>query len=83
MHGRLAAGLMKACGASLMKDGGKQFERGLRGRRKLHEEANNGWKRRQVEEKIEKRGGEGVSFFFGGEPQVGCRLADLGEESSE
>jgi hypothetical protein len=52
---------MKACGASLMKDGGKQFERGLRGRRKLHEEANNGWKRRQVGEKIEKRG-EGVSF---------------------
>ncbi len=72
---------MKACGASLMKDGGKQFERGLRGRRKLHEEASNGWKRRQVGEKIEKREKEGVSFF--GKPQVGCRLADLGEESSE
>jgi hypothetical protein len=51
---------MKACGASLMKDGGKQFERGLRGRRKLHKEASNGWKRRQVGE---KRGGEGVSFW--------------------
>jgi hypothetical protein len=46
---------MKACGASLMKDGGKQFERGLRGRRKLHEEASNGWKRRQVGEKIERK----------------------------
>jgi len=80
MHGRLAARLMKACGASLMKDGGKQFERGLRGRRKLHKEASNGWKRRQVGEKIEKRKGEGVSF---GEWQVGYRLADLGEESSE
>ncbi len=55
MHGRLAARLMKACGASLMKDGGKQFERGLRGRRKLHEEASNGWKRRQVGEKIERK----------------------------
>jgi hypothetical protein len=43
-----------------MKDGGKQFERGLRGRRKLHEEASNGWKRRQVGE---KRRGEGVSFW--------------------
>jgi len=53
---------MKACGASLMKDGGKQFERGLRGRRKLHEEASNGWKRRQVGEKIGKKKGEGVSF---------------------
>jgi len=51
MHGRLAAKLMKACGASLMKDGGKQFERGLRGRRKLHEEASNDWKKGQVEEK--------------------------------
>jgi hypothetical protein len=46
---------MKACGASLMKDGGKQFEPGLQGRRKLHEEASNGWKRRQVREKIERR----------------------------
>ncbi len=52
----------------------------MRGRRKLHEEASNGWKRRQVREKIEERKGEGVSF---GEPQVGCRLADLGEESSD
>jgi len=32
--------------------------------------------RREDREEI----GEGVSF---GEPQVGCRLADLGEESSE
>jgi len=71
---------MKACGASLMKDGGKQFERGLPGRRKLHEEASNGWKRKQVGEKIERRKGEGVSF---GGQQVGCRLANLGEESSE
>jgi len=47
---------MKASGASLMKDGGKQFERGLRGRGKLHEEASNGWKRRQVgEESCEKK----------------------------
>jgi hypothetical protein len=52
----------------------------LRGRRKLHEEASNGWKIRQVGEKIERRKGEGVSF---GEQQVGCQLADLGEESSE
>jgi hypothetical protein len=81
MHGHLAARLMKACGASLMKDGGKQFERGLRGRRKLHEKASNGWKRRQVGEKIRKKKGEKVLVL--GEPQVGCRLADLGEESSE
>ncbi len=46
---------MKACGASLMKDGGKQFEPRLQGRRKLHEEASNGWKRRQVREKIKRR----------------------------
>jgi hypothetical protein len=29
----------------------------------LSEEASNGWKRRQVGEKIEKRKGEGVSFW--------------------
>jgi hypothetical protein len=64
-----------------MKDGGKQFERGLRGRRKLHEEASNGWKRRQVGEKKEKKRRKVLVFF--GERQVGGRLTDLGEESSE
>jgi hypothetical protein len=56
---------MKACDASLMKDGGKQYERGLRGRRKLHEEASNGWKRRQVGEKIEKRKEKGLVLESG------------------
>jgi len=48
-----------------MKDGGKQYERGLRGRRKLHEEASNGWKRRQVGEKIEKRKEKGLVLESG------------------
>jgi hypothetical protein len=37
----------------------------LRGRRKLHEEASNGWKRRQVGEKIEKRKEKGLVLESG------------------